>query len=293
MSRNKRLAYRLRWWILIVGLMFMAAGVAWVILPVWPGMGRDENMMGIWGTPAMIPLTDMVDNIFGTEKIAYAFNIVLYIGAFLVTQWLFLRPCRGLSVDLTRSARPTKRSVIVAALMATLLSIGGIATLLQIPNWWRIVLKYTSPGGTDGDHDFPHFGVWIAMALMWAGWSWVFFKYWRQGDRYTQFGKMIRGLVAGSVLEMIVAGPVQAFSYSEEDCYCCKGSYTGLIFGGTVLMWAFGPGVVLLFLREKYRHEKLLVPHCSKCRYSLKGSSSDTCPECGEPIDPELDRGLG
>jgi hypothetical protein len=31
-----------------------------------------------------------------------------------------------------------------------------------------------------------------------------------------------------------------------------------LVFGGTALLWAFGPGIVLLFIREKHRQQKLL-----------------------------------
>jgi hypothetical protein len=28
-------------------------------------------------------------------------------------------------------------------------------------------------------------------------------------------------------------------------------SYTGLVFGATVMIWAFGPGLLFLFLREQ------------------------------------------
>ena len=47
-------------------------------------------------------------------------------------------------------------------------------------------------------------------------------------------------------------------SKDDNDCYCATGSYTGLILGGTVLLWTFGPGLVLMFLREKDRREPLL-----------------------------------
>jgi len=29
---------------------------------------------------------------------------------------------------------------------------------------------------------------------------------------------------------------------------------------GTVLIWAFGPGIILLYMREKYRRRKLVEP---------------------------------
>ena len=53
-----------------------------------------------------------------------------------------------------------------------------------------------------------------------------------------------------------VSVPVNATR--QDACHCARGSYTGLIFGATVLLWAFGPGVFLLFIREKRRTEKLL-----------------------------------
>jgi hypothetical protein len=64
-------------------------------------------------------------------------------------------------------------------------------------------------------------------------------------------GKIIKGLIGGSILELFVSIPILVAQ--EDDCYCAKGSYAGLVFGITVLLWAFGPGVYLLYLREKRR----------------------------------------
>ena len=69
---------------------------------------------------------------------------------------------------------------------------------------------------------------------------------------------MIRGLIAGSVLEVMVAVPVHVWAARQRDCYCCRGSYTTLVIAGTVLIWAFGPGIILLYMREKYRRAKLI-----------------------------------
>jgi hypothetical protein len=92
--------------------------------------------------------------------------------------------------------------------------------------------------------------------FLWCFWSVVFCIYMRQSDHYTWIGRIIRGLIAGSVLEMFVAIPV--YATRQEECYCVRGSYAGLIFGTTVLLWAFGPAVFLLFIREKQRRDKLL-----------------------------------
>lgn len=33
--------------------------------------------------------------------------------------------------------------------------------------------------------------------------------------------------------------------------WCARGSYTGIVFGATVLIWAFGPALLPLFLRQR------------------------------------------
>ena len=38
----------------------------------------------------------------------------------------------------------------------------------------------------------------------------------------------------------------------DKHCYCARGSYTGLVFGGTAIIWLLGPGVFLLFLRNTH-----------------------------------------
>lgn len=31
-------------------------------------------------------------------------------------------------------------------------------------------------------------------------------------------------------------------------------------------------------------------PHCNRCAYDLRGTTSDTCPECGNPVAPRDER---
>ena len=182
-------------------------------------------------------------------------------------------------LKLWRGNKPFDRRL---AALLQLLSAGLLATLLEIPNWWDWIYD----GGL-----IVLYAIWAVMLLLWIAWAIVFFIYWRQGDRYTQLGKMIRGLFVGSLLELLVAAPVQAFTH-ERDCYCARGSYTGLVFGVTVLLWCFGPGVILLFVREKVRRERL-APRCAGCGCDLRGTLADDrtqCPECGMDVPEEKRR---
>jgi hypothetical protein len=172
-------------------------------------------------------------------------HVALFFGVLLLSQWLFLRPRRGWSVRLSETARPMRTAVPAAAVMAMMLSLAWIATLLEWIGLWDEAV--------DGDRwrVFP-LGVWIA----WLLWAAVFFAYWRKGTRFEQLRKMAKGLIVGSVLELFVATGVFLWNKDDDDCWCARGSYTGLVFGATVMIWAFGPGLLFLFLREAQYHEK-------------------------------------
>ncbi len=291
MTKAKATAYRLRWLILIAGIIYTLLGLAWLILPFFNdtsfvnalfGGSEGAGAAGLMYTP-LTPGRLLV-----TEEWGYGVNVALVLGLLLLAQWAFLRPGGGWTVRVTAVGRPLKSAVIAAALMAMLLTIGAIALLLELPNWWAPIM-----GGIDDDAiagGWGITGVWAAMLIAWGVWAWIFFIYWRQGDRYTQMGKMIRGLVAGSLLEIFVAVPVHVWAVRQRECYCCRGTYVTLVFAGAVLLFAFGPGIVLLYAREKHRRAKLLwgqTFECPKCRYDLRGSipaGSTTCPECGAAI---------
>ncbi len=249
--------------ILIVGILYVVGAVGWCFSPL-----IGENFMGVVGTPlVVVPINTTGE---------YAYLATGIIGAILLAQWAFLRPRQGWRPQLLATGRPMKSVVIAASAMAMLLTIGGIWIVLEIGDGWVWIVEEES----------NFWWVWMGMLVVWAFWAWIFFVYWRQGDRYTQLGRMIRALLAGSFLEAIVAIPAHILVMRQRDCYCLRGTYTALVFAGIVLLWAFGPGIILLYMRESYRRTRL-EPICSSCTYSLRGLPlrSERCPECGEPFD--------
>jgi hypothetical protein len=271
MTKAQRTAYRLRHFILIAGLLYTVVALLWIALPLLPSVasglfGDDFEPAGFVGTPLAAPLPDLDD------RVAYGASALFVVGLLLVAQWAFLRPGRVWAPRLVETGRPLKSAVVAAAAMAMLLTVGLIALLLEIPDWWEQFLD-----------DAGWKGVYPVMLILWGAWTWVFFVYWRQGDRYTKLGKMIRGLVAGSVVEFIIAIPAHVWATRERECYCARGTYTTLVLAGVVLLWAFGPGIILLYMHERYRHARLY-PMCTKCGYILTGNESGVCPECGDTV---------
>ena len=241
MTRAQQTARRLRHIILVAGILFTIAGIIWAILPLL--LSDAEDFAGLLGTVLIF------NKLAFDSELAYGINVVIVLGLLLLAQWAFLRPGKGWTIRMAAVGRPLKTSIFAAGLIAMLLTVGFIALLLELPDWWEGIMSVDSYWGI--------ICVWITMLIIWGIWSWIFFVYWRQGDRYTQSGKMIRGLVAGSILETIIAVPVHIWATRQRECYCCRGTYTTLILAATVLIWAFGPGIVLLYMREKRRIEKL------------------------------------
>ncbi len=276
MTRWQHRAYRFRRLILIAGVVYVLLAVGWLVGPYLnePFFDHDFSIAGLFGTP-LSP-----GGLIELEELGYAANLVLVVGLLLIAQWAFLRPGSGFTVQLKDKGRPLKSAVISAAVMAMLLTTGGIAVLMELPDWWQPTMEVHDGKGV--------FYIWGGMLIIWVVWAAIFFVYWREGDRYTRMGKMIRALIAGSILEVFIAVPVHVWAVNQQrDCYCCRGTYTTLVLAGTVLLWAFGPGIVLLYWREKYRRQQLL-PSCEHCGYDLRGTvgaGREECPECGKKLE--------
>lgn len=239
MTRAKRIAISLRWVLLSFWVLCLVCGLIWLF-----GVYFDFGA-GMLGTPALVlfgPFYKIFDNIDEWEYIPV---VLIYAGLFFFTQWLFLSPGKLWKIKTRVTGRPMKKAAIGAAFAITLLFAGlGYSILdlfsVEIPGSPSKILEY----------------LLVSVPLiLWIFWSIVFCVYFCQVDYYTWAGRIIRGLVAGSVLELFVSIPI--FATRQDDCYCARGSYAGIVFGATGLLWAFGPGVFLLFLREKHRIEKL------------------------------------
>jgi hypothetical protein len=252
MTNAQSTAYRVRWVLLGAGLLCWLAGLFYLINVAWPHwkvlpINDEENGAGLMGVMGW--WTD--------KQSAYWVSVGVYFGAFVITQWLLLCPRGRLRLSLQASGRPMARSVLTAAFMSGVLTVGLLACVLELSGLWQ-KFAFRDGGGALGLAT-RYWPCLLALAIAWGIWSVLFFAYWRQGEHYTWVGRVLRGLVAGSILELLVAAPVHALVLrrERENCYCAVGSYTGLVLGGTVLLWCFGPGVALLFLRERERRTGL------------------------------------
>jgi len=249
MTRSKKTAALFRRFLLVLWVLCLGWGIWWILAFLC------DKGAGLGGTPSLgfpVPLLPVLEKT--PEPWGYVLFAVIYLAFFFLAQWVFLCPRRMWKIKMDSAARPMKRSAIAAAFAIALLSIGLLYSALDLlaDAEFGFGPPYFSCGT---EFSIGYIFLLIPLAL-WCFWSVVICIYWRQSDHYTWIGKVVRALIAGSILELFVSIPV--YATHQDDCYCQRGSYTGLVFGSTVLLWAFGPGVFLLFLREKHRREKLL-----------------------------------
>jgi len=172
----------------------------------------------------------------------------LILGVVLLMQWGMLSSRRNwLRIRVQSNGRPMKRAVIGAAFFAMLLSVGFGATFLEVVNLFDIKLWYGWP-------------TIVACLFLWAFWACLFFVFWRGEDHPTLISRMVGRLIAGSAVQTFVATVVFAWNPQNESCECARGSFTGLSIGGTLLVWLFGPGLLLLGWREHGRQQRMKDP---------------------------------
>jgi len=85
---------------------------------------------------------------------------------------------------------------------------------------------------------------------VWCIWAFLMGFYVGGREPKTLMQRVVRFLIAGSVLELLVAVPTHILARMRN--YCCAGFLTfwGIAAGISVILLAFGPGVFLMFARR-------------------------------------------
>ena len=131
MTRAQKISFRLRWFLLVLWILCFACGVLWVIA----GTLFEKFSMGLLGTPSMGffgPLFFLSEIFEGSEYLGRILCVIIYLGVFLMTQWLFLCPRRVWKMKLEPAGRPMKRAAIGVGFAVMLLSVGLLYSVLDL-----------------------------------------------------------------------------------------------------------------------------------------------------------------
>ncbi len=143
--------------------------------------------------------------------------------------------------------RPIRRRrlfapVVIASLMITVL----VVALLLSLNELSLVF---------GGSGMFVWLFWLVVGVNWLGWSVAFFHRYRDAERYVMARGLVSTLLAGSLVELLVAIPSHIIVTRQPGCFVGLLTACGIISGIVVMLWAFGPGIVLLFLYERRKRE--------------------------------------
>ncbi len=240
--------------LLLVGALLFLGGLFWLCLNFpW---SLTPAVMLFYPVSWLLWLLHDVGVNDHPNVIGFIISGTMYLGLFIFAESIFLWPHGKWRLALAGQGRPLRGAAIGAGLMGMLLSIAFIATIMEIPSWPSLhTISNNSLWSLFNSNKWGFFTVLGVMLVLWAVWAILFFRYWRGANQLPRAERVIRWLVAGSILEVLVASVVQAFTPGERDGYYAKGSYTGLVFGGTALIWLFGPGILFIGLREYQRRK--------------------------------------
>jgi hypothetical protein len=133
---------------------------------------------------------------------------------------------------------PVWRTVLAGGLMAGGLAVGAFLSL------YEFVFRDQGPENWSG---------WTAFTLgmlVWCIWALVFFRMSRCAEPIDIVSRQCRLLLKGSVLELLIAVPTHIVARYRN--YCCAGfmTFIGLTMGISVMLFAFGPAVLFLFVER-------------------------------------------
>lgn len=257
MAKNKKsgaqILYSIRWILLIFGILCVACSIGYYIF------------VNLNGGFFVIDDQDMI-----------AMFITLAI--FFFSQYLFLTPGKNFSFKLANKTSPMWHSIGILAFVFGLVSLGFFLALTELFYDEEKIFDQLTPTL-----------AWSSLFTIWFAWAVFFFWRWKSWrlNRYSTLTKLLRGVLAGTFLDLIVSLFTFATVKDPDNCACGRGSFWGLALGISAAAWLFGPGTVLLFIYEKQKRLYIRT-NCKNCQYDLRGSldsDSNTCPECGHAFD--------
>lgn len=221
--------------------------------------------------------------ILGLSVLSFSDSDIFWVGMILVGVMLLAHAMFILGSGTIQLCFPIKRHrlilpIIASATMFAVLVFGFLLAMMELFRLDR------------GPAEEPFIvAFWMLVALSWIGWGVLLFIYAQKITRWKFLWRVSSILFTGSLLELMATVPSHLIVIRRPGCLVGLMTMIGIISGIYVMLFSFGPMIVLLFLRPRHRQEQgrlagTLPPMCHICEYNLTGNVSGVCPECGTPI---------
>lgn len=132
--------------------------------------------------------------------------------------------------------------VIIASLMMAVLVVAFINAVCDLMEW----RKFDFVKGCD---------FLVALGSIWIAWVIIFFIRYRNAERYRVLRNLFSTIIAGSLIELLITIPIYHIVKRRPYCFAGFRTQISIADGLVVMLWAFGPGIIFLFLHEKHKAE--------------------------------------
>ena len=162
----------------------------------------------------------------------------------------FLLLCQGVLLLVpvaVATARPVRRRSVATAAI-----VGAIPMVVMILGFIGCAASMIWPENSPARHkvNYPEWINWAMILILWAIWGVIFYSFFASKNPTVFSSRITRWLLAGSILEILVAIPSHIISRHRNECCAPFISLMGIVTGVAVALMAFGPGLFLLFARR-------------------------------------------
>ncbi len=151
--------------------------------------------------------------------------------------------------------RPIKRRRLLAPILVAGLMMALLSAALAVASWELFYLEHTVGAliGRDfiGRDLLPGIVFPIIFLFSWIVWGLLFYVYTHRLERFTVLVRLTTAVLAGSLVELLAAVPAHIIVRQRPGCLVGLLTMIGIVAGIYVMLWSFGPGIILLFLRDR------------------------------------------
>ncbi len=96
--------------------------------------------------------------------------------------------------------------------------------------------------------------AWGTLGVVWTGWAIAFWAMTRSLDPLSASARIYQALLAGCLLELLVAVPMHLVARRRPECCAGIASGVAIAVGACVAVIALGPGIFFLISRRRRKH---------------------------------------